>query len=177
MRLSTIAERISHLDGVDPDEIHARLRNPLMKALLKSEPGRTKNSPAEFGAKEVLRARLLLACADCGLSTSELEIVNRALNEPPIHTPSHPPSARGRGYGPGLDCIARGAAEGEDWTLRIRFARREGKRRATANVMWAGWQADDRTASRAVDLRYSESEIGVLTVPASDLIAPLAMAG
>jgi len=174
MRLSAIAEKIARIDGVDPDETHARLRNPMFKSLLVSEPGRTRNSPASYEPQEVLRARLLLACADCGLSTSELEIVNRALTEPPIHDASHPPSAAGKGYGSGLHCIVRGTEAGEGWSLRIRFARQnDGKRRASANVFWEGWTTADKRASRAVDLLNVETHIGTLEIPASDLVAPL----
>ena len=76
MRLSEIADRLAALEGLDADEIHIRLRNPLFKGLLQGESGRSRNSPADYPALELIRAHLLMAMFDCGLSTAELAAVN-----------------------------------------------------------------------------------------------------
>ena len=93
MRLSAIADRLAALEGRDADEIHIKLRNPLLKSLLSGEAGRGRNSPSDFAPEELVRARLLLALADCGLSTADLEQVNVELRKPPSSSGSHPESA------------------------------------------------------------------------------------
>ena len=75
MRLSEIADRLAALEGRDEDEIHIRLRNPLFKGLLRGESGRSRNSPADYPPLELIRAGILLAMSDCGLTTAEMSMV------------------------------------------------------------------------------------------------------
>ena len=177
MRLSAIADRLAALEGREADEIHIKLRNPLLKNLLTSEAGRSRNSPAEYAPEEVLRARLLLAMADLHLTTAELEKVNVALNQPPALGIGHPASAKvagGYSYPSGLLSIIRGARAGEEWLVRFRVTRTsEGQRRVAPLVCWAEGQPADTGIGAVLDLLDGETHIGTITIPASDLIRPL----
>ncbi len=75
MRLSEIADKLATLEGRDEDEIHIRLRNPMFKGLLRGESGRSHNSPVDYPAFELIRAGILLAMSDCGLTTAEMSMV------------------------------------------------------------------------------------------------------
>ncbi len=174
MRLKEIAENIARLDGVEVEETHARLRNPLMKQLLESEPGRSRNSPANFSEAELYRARLLLACADCGLTTADLEKVNAKLNDIPIHGGQAPGSAKGVGYGTGLACIIRGAEAGEEWFVCVKFKRlSNGRRDVVPHVRYVEWDDFENGGTEALDDLNGRQHLGTLNVAASDLIAPL----
>lgn len=179
MRLSEIADRLADLEGREADEIHIRLRNPLFKGLLQGQAGRSRTSPADYSAEELVRARLLLAMFDCGLSTAELSTANDALNNIPGKTfTNHPESAKVLGgvqYPNGLKTIIRGTAApfNENWFLRIRFTRTEkGDRDVTAMVLWDGWDASENRGSKTVDLSRGQLHLGTLLIPASDLIRP-----
>ena len=169
MRLSDIAEKLSALEGREADEIHIRLRNPLMKALLSGSDGRTRNSPSEYGERELFRARILLALFDCRLSTAELAQVNHKLNSAVENIPIE------RSYYPmALDSIIRGAKEGQRWLLRVRFTRTaDGQQRISPWVHPESVADVQGRAPAALDLYYDETHIGTLSIPASDLLLPL----
>lgn len=170
MRLSDIAEKLSALEGREADEIHIRLRNPLMKALLSGSDGRTRNSPTEYGERELFRARILLALFDCRLSTAELKEVNHKLNSAVENIPID------RDYYPmALDSIIRGAKEGQRWLLRVRFTRTADGQQRIAPWVHPESVPDvhHRRASAALDSYYDETHIGTLSIPVSDLLLPL----
>lgn len=177
MRLSAIADRLAALDGREADEIHIKLRNPLLKNLLTSEAGRLRNSPAEYAPEEVFRARLLLVMADLHLTTAELEKVNVALNQPPTQGIGHPASAKAAGgysYPSGLLSIIRGARAGEEWHVRFRVTRTsDGQRRVAPLVFWANGQPAETGVAGLLDLLDGETHLGTIVIPASDLIRPL----
>jgi len=177
MRLSEIADALAALEGREADEIHIRLRNPLFKSLLAGTEGRTRNSPADYSQEELARARLLLALFECGLSTGDLAKVNDKLNAPPLAGPDHPDSASlaggGTHYPSGLRSIIRGARAGENWLIRVRFARtNDGARSVNPSIVWEGWATEGRDGW-AVDMLNGETHLGTLLIPASDLIRPL----
>lgn len=176
MRLSEIADRLGNLEGREADEIHIRLRNPLFKGLLQGEAGHSRNSPADYPARELIRARLLMAMFDCGLSTAELSEVNSELNgERGQIEPS------GKIYGKtGLDLIADGTLAGESWIILLRFTREFGQRRLHAAIYEDKHDAKlgKLSVAEVVSTGRSATEFGgthlmTSVVPASDLIRPL----
>lgn len=176
MRLSEIADRLGNLEGREADEIHIRLRNPLFKGLLQGEAGHSRNSPADYPARELIRARLLMAMFDCGLSTAELSEVNSELNTRfGITDPSGETVAR-----TGLDLIADGTLSGQSWVIILRFTREAGQRRLHAAIY------EDKVDAKLGNLSVGQlvatgrwaTEFGgtclmTSVVPASDLIRPL----
>ena len=176
MRLSEIADRLGSLEGQEADEIHIRLRNPLFKGMLQGESGRSRNSPADYPARELIRARLLMAMFDCGLSTTELSEVNSELNSERGFTgPSGETIAR-----TGLDLISDGTAAGQSWVIFLRFTRMKGQRWLHAAIYE---DKDDAKfgkldVTQLVSKGRSATEFGgthlmTSVVPASDLIRPL----
>lgn len=176
MRLSEIADRLGNLEGWEADEIHIRLRNPLFKGMLQGESGRSRNSPADYPARELIRARLLMAMFDCGLSTAELSEVNSELNTRfGVTGPSGETVAR-----TGLDLIADGALSGQSWVIILRFTREFGQRRLHAAIYEDKNDAKlgKLTVAGLVSTGRSVTEFGgthlmTSVVPASDLIRPL----
>ncbi|MGD9919129.1 MAG: hypothetical protein AB7U46_14020 [Paenirhodobacter sp.] len=176
MRLSEIADRLGNLEGREADEIHIRLRNPLFKGLLQGEAGHTRNSPADYPARELIRARLLMAMFDCGLSTAELSEVNSELNTRfGITDPSGETVAR-----TGLDLIADGTLSGQSWVIILRFTREAGQRRLHAAIYEDKVDAKlgNLSVGQLVSTGRSATEFGgthlmTSVVPASDLIRPL----
>ena len=79
MKLSEIAETLAAPNWPEAEQLHIQMRNPLFKALLQGSPGRTKNSPADYPPEEMIRARLLVSAALCGMTTPELASLNQAL--------------------------------------------------------------------------------------------------
>lgn len=159
MRLAEIAARLSELTGRDDARIHAVLRAPAMKPLLRVTPGPTPKSPGDYAPLELLRARLLLAGQGCGLSVPELTHVNRALNK------AIKPQQSGR-----VPSRLEALAAGEDWVIRIRFAEDvDGEREVYVGI---GPEEDLIDSPRVLAARQEET-LGVLTIPAARLIAPL----
>ncbi|MDO5630530.1 MAG: hypothetical protein Q4G22_01700 [Paracoccus sp. (in: a-proteobacteria)] len=167
MRLSEIADRLAELEGRDADEIHIRLRNPLFKGLLTGEPGRTRNSPADYPFRELIRARLLLAMFDCGLSTAELALVSDMLND------------RYGVTGPGgaavetnpLNMMTDGTAAGESWFVTIRFVRGMNGERIVTPLFFKDGSASVRDVVSHGGAKATHLMTSI--VPASDLIRPL----
>ncbi|MBN2629728.1 MAG: hypothetical protein JXR75_04205 [Rhodobacteraceae bacterium] len=167
MRLSEIADRLAALEGRDADEIHIRLRNPLFKGLLQGESGRSRNSPADYPALELIRARLLMAMFDCGLSTAELALVSDMLN-----------SRYERGTA--LQMMAEGTAAGESWIILIRFVRgMQGERIVSPSFIKDGSDPLGECSVRELvsdgrwSTQFSGTHMMTSVVPASDLIRPL----
>ncbi|MDT8858026.1 hypothetical protein RNZ50_23940 [Paracoccaceae bacterium Fryx2] len=180
--LKDIAERIAPLDYRDPAELHIQLRNPKVKALLvPSTVGAGQTAAVKYEAREAIRARLLLALLDIGLSSEELQGVNAelsALNPLKVKgfvggVMTAPPSCA-KGYGVGLANLIRGTEAGESWVLRLRYVRTvDGARRISTRIMWAEWDDREGRGTKALDLLHAETHLGTLDVPASDLIRPL----
>jgi hypothetical protein len=167
MRLSEIADRLAALEGRDADEIHIRLRNPLFKGLLQGESGRSRNSPADYPALELIRARLLMAMFDCGLSTAELALVSDMLNTP-------------YEWGTALQMMADGTAAGESWIILIRFVRgMQGERIVSPSFFKDGSDPLGECSVRELvsagrwSTQFSGTHMMTSVVPASDLIRPL----
>ncbi|UFS66271.1 hypothetical protein LO749_17245 [Paracoccus denitrificans] len=170
MRLSEIADRLADLEGRDADEIHIRLRNPLFKGLLQGESGRSRNSPADYPVLELIRARLLMAMFDCGLSTAELALVNEMLNE------SHGVSTTT------LEAMIEGAAAGEPWIILVRFNMLQGgKRKVTPKFFKDSISRQQMGFSTVEEIvkggKFSSifggTHLMTSVVPASELIRPL----
>ncbi|PTR09680.1 hypothetical protein LV780_17050 [Cereibacter azotoformans] len=165
MRLAEIAARLSELTGRDDAKIHAVLRAPAMKPLLRVSPGPTPKSPGDYAPLELLRARLLLAGQGCGLSVAELARVNVALNK------AIPPKEGGR-----VPTHLEALAAGEEWIVRVRFNEdMAGERQAYVTI---GPEAEltDKVSERAHAAQRGldhETELGVLVIPAHRLVAPL----
>ncbi len=176
MRLSEIALHLAEIDGRDADELHIRLRNPLFKALLEGTPGRSKNSPADYSHDELIRARLLVAAADWGLTTAQLGKMNDALNRLPAPGAHHAPEAKteaGYIYPDGLHCIIRGARAGSDWVISLRLTRRGGVVNLRAIVSLRENLGADEEAAHMMDLMEGRTYQGTLILPAADLVKPL----
>lgn len=176
MRLSEIADRLGALEGREADEIHIRLRNPLFKGLLQGEAGRSRNSPADYPKRELIRARLLMVMFDCGLSTAELSEVNSEMNAKWGSTdPSGKTIATAK-----LDLVADGTLTGESWVILLRFTRQFGKRRLNVKI----YNDEDHaklgklSVSEIVSMGRGATDFGgthlmTSVVPASELIRPL----
>lgn len=176
MRLSEIADRLAALEGRDADEIHIRLRNPLFKGLLRGESGRSRNSPADYPAMELIRARLLMAMFDCGLSTAELALVGDMLNR-----------RIGKSDASGalvetnpLEMMADGTAAGESWIILIRFVRgMQGERIVSPSFFKDGSDPLGECTVRELvsdgrwSTQFSGTHMMTSVVPASELIRPL----
>lgn len=177
MKLSEIAARLAEVDNRKGDDLHVRLRNPLFKSLLQGEPGRAKNSPADYPRDEMIRARLLVAASDCGMTTEELAKMNEALNKPPAPGVHHAPESKMEGGGyhnlSGLHSIIRGARAGTDWAVSLRFTLSGGTRDVHPIVSLRANVSEDEEAGRAMDMLEGRTHVGTLTLPASDLVKPL----
>lgn len=176
MRLSDITARLAELDNRDAEALHARFHNPRLRGLLEGTPGRGKTSPADYPFAELIRARLLVAASDCGMSTDELAKMNEALNKPPAPGARHAPEAKTEGayINPnGLHSIIRGASAGSDWVVTLRFTLSNGARDVHPIVSLRENLASDEDAGRAMDLLEGRIHVGTLTLPASDLVKPL----
>ena len=177
MRLSDIAEILAEVDHTDVAPLHIRLRNPLFKGLLSGTAGQTRNSPADYGFDELVRARLLSSLYDCRFSTTELALVNAALNRPPLSGDRHPPSAKVDGgifYPSALHSIIRGARAGENWTIYVRFMRsQDGELQVNPKVFWADAMSGAPVKGALIDALNGDTHLGTLTVPASDLVSPI----
>lgn len=177
MRLSDITARLAELDNRDAEALHARFHNPRLRGLLEGTPGRGRTSPADYPFAELIRARLLVAASDCGMSTEELARMNEALNKPPAPGARHAPEAKTEGggyhYPSGLHSIIRGASAGSDWVVSLRFTLCNGARDVHPIVTLRENLADDEEAGRAMDLLERRTHAGTLTLPASDLVKPL----
>ena len=167
MRLSEIADRLAALEGRDADEIHIRLRNPMFKGLLRGESGRSRNSPADYPALELIRARLLMVMFDCGLSTAELALVSDMLN-----------TRYERGTA--LEMMAEGTAAGESWIILIRFVRgMQGERIVSPLFFKDGSDSLGECSVRELvsdgrwSTQFSGTHMMTSVVPASELIRPL----
>lgn len=167
MRLSEIADRLAALEGRDADEIHIRLRNPLFKGLLRGESGRSRNSPADYPALELIRARLLMVMFDCGLSTAELALVSDMLN-----------TRYERGTA--LEMMADGTTAGESWIVLIRFVRgMQGERIVSPSFFKEGSDPLGECSVRELvsdgrwSTQFSGTHMMTSVVPASELIRPL----
>jgi hypothetical protein len=178
MRLSEIAYRLAALEGRDADEIHIRLRNPLFKGLLQGEGGRSRNSPSDYPESELIRARLLMAMFECGLSTIELAMVNGMLN-------SHYGKTDAKGdlieVTP-LQMMIDGTIAGESWIISIRFMR--GKMNGERIVEPSFFKDDKADSMGECTVRelisvgrgtqqFTGTHMMTSVVPASDLIRPL----
>ena len=167
MRLTEIAARLSEVTGRDDAKIHIALRSPAMKSLLRFTPGPTSKSPGDYEPLELVRARLLLAGQACGLTVSELERVNYALNR------NITPKKAGM-VPSNLEELASGA----DWIIRIRYVEDiAGERDVYVQIgpeaeLPAGNNAATRV-SRALNSIHGTTDLGYLTIPAATLIAPL----
>ncbi|MDP3263472.1 MAG: hypothetical protein U1E06_19830 [Tabrizicola sp.] len=175
MRLAQIATILAPHENSNPDALQSVLRGPLLLTLLESKPGKGRTSPSEYEPAEIARARLLLAARDCGLSGTELGVVNTALNQPPAFMGKHSDWAKQGGaivYPSALHSIIRGTQAGEEWIIRIRFTRgSDGKRHIKPTIFWKdGDTASDRGK---VDLLTNETHLGTLVCPAADLIRPV----
>lgn len=176
MRLSDIAARLAEIDNRDAETLHARFHNPRLRSLLQGVPGRGKTSPADYPSEEMIRAHLLIAAIDCGMSTEEVTRMNEALNKPPAPGAAHAPSAQVGGalINPdGLHSIIRGAKHGEDWVISLRFTFRNGTRDVHPIVSLRANLVGDEEAARMMDLTEGRTPKGTLTLPAADLVKPL----
>lgn len=177
MRLAALAEVLAPFEHASPADLHQILRGPAFQILLEARPGRGRTSPADYATKELARARLLLACRDCGLTGAELQAVARHLGGSTVTgAEGAPPSAKVEGgshYLAALDSMIRGARAGETWFLRVRIAvNAEGTRRVYPWARWEGWAESWRAISLR-DLTHVEQTRGLLEIPASALIEPL----
>lgn len=177
MKLSEIADRIAAVEpGRDVDAVHTFLRNSSVKALLDGEAGRGRTSAADYPEKEILRARILLACSDVGLRAGEMANVAFALRGtdaliPGIDTPPSAMNGGGALYLPGLDTIIRGIRAGETWEIQLRFTLSpEGVRHVRPWIRWTGWE--DRS-SWEMDWLHGETHLATVSIPASSLLEPL----
>lgn len=178
MRLSEIADHLTELEGREPDELHIKMRNPLFKALLEGRPGRSRNSPLDYAPQELIRARLLVAMQDVGLSTADLARANMVLNQPDSGIFPRPASMGEPGglVPSALRSMIRGVRAGEPWHIRVTFVREaDGSRNVRVRVDCGdmGIREEEKRAIAAVKLLNVPQTVGYLFIPAADLVAPL----
>lgn len=178
MRLAEIADILTEIDRREPDELHIKLRNPLVKGMMNGVAGRSRNSPQDYPVKELVRARLLLALQDVGLTTTDLARANAVLNDALWNLVPRPASMGELGgvVPNALRCLIKGARAGEPWHLRAEFVRdADGARKVWVRVDCGDMavRPEAKRVRKAREMLDGSKTMGILFVPASELIEPL----
>ncbi|WP_298095971.1 hypothetical protein [Brevundimonas sp.] len=187
--LSEIANRIAQLEGRDAARVHAQLRNPAIRVLLKPiDKDRGKTTAVMFPREELIRARIASVLIDIGHDAATiaeaLSPLDREIRPPYLGTTTPwPDSFATRGENgevlgftspPALPAVIRGVRQGEIWELRVRFTRNHsGHRVVTSDLALGQWVRDDDDTLEKLDQSFEHTRLAELTIPLTPLIKPL----
>lgn len=178
LTISEIAERIAALDGREVEGVRNQLKNPNLRAFMRAAP-RTggKTTADRFAHIEAMRARVLLAAIDVGLDARELAPINEALNGHFLGVvPKALTSEDGTNPSTVLGLAAASASAQVPMYLQVRFLRRQHAQREI-RVSAQFHPIGDPKAAEVLKLREDldgYTQLGVLLLPVSDLLRPLA---
>lgn len=166
MKLKDMSVALAVLRGSIPAETEQKLRNPVIKALLRFTPGPPPPVAHQFENREAFRAAILFYCVDLGFNgAEEFAVIDAALEELPFDPTfadvEKPASLTAES---GLDAIIAAAGNGDEIDLVVMVESQGNpysRRQISAEVTWSK------------QAREANGGLAVIRIPASRLVAPL----